>query len=88
MSFCTLDLKTDVHTIWAFVQDHTIVLAFFLALQWVSNHMLNKATRPELNLLQRLALSVVTTIIVFAGNRMMSSQFPSDETSYLHHTSL
>jgi len=73
MSSCNFDLKEDFSTVVSFIKEHTLVLVFFFALQWLSNHALDRATRPVLNLFQRLVLAVITTTIVFAGNQMMGA---------------
>jgi hypothetical protein len=84
MSSCTFDFKTDIKVVWNFMSSHAAVLAMFFMLQWVSNLILNRSTRPSLNLLQRVVLTVITTVIVFLGNQMIGES--DKHMDDLHHS--
>jgi hypothetical protein len=74
MSSCEFNLKGDFNIVLQFIQQHPFVLLTFLGLQWGSNYALDKISRPSLTTMQRITLTLISTILVIFGNYYIQSK--------------
>ncbi len=71
MSECTVNLGADFNALNAFVTSNPSLTIWYVVAQVFSQFALSKATVASLNVVQRLTLTVLLSLLVYAGRSFM-----------------
>lgn len=65
MSYCIFDGRSDLDALKEFVTENPLLLLGFIVMQVGAGMMLNRATTAGLTFLQRMALTMIISGVVF-----------------------
>lgn len=71
MSECTLNLAADFEALKAFVAANPGLMAWYVVAQVLSQFALSRSTKSSLNVVQRITLTIILSLLVYAGSSFM-----------------